>query len=148
MSSTQNTPATIGDKKGMWACLLVSALVISLYYIPYGDYILYPMMLVYTFVHEMGHGIAAMLTGGDFIKFEMWLDGSGVATNALAVDAGRFARAFTAFGGLIAPAIMAAISLLLARSAKAAKIVVKRSLCRRFGREKAAKPRKSAESLL
>ena len=122
MSSTQNTPATIGDKKGMWACLLVSALVISLYYIPYGDYILYPMMLVYTFVHEMGHGIAAMLTGGDFIKFEMWLDGSGVATNALAVDAGRFARAFTAFGGLIAPAIMAAISLLWARSAKAAKI--------------------------
>ena len=87
MSSTQNTPATIGDKKGMWACLLVSALVISLYYIPYGDYILYPMMLVYTFVHEMGHGIAAMLTGGDFIKFEMWLDGSGVATNPLVVDA-------------------------------------------------------------
>ena len=122
MSSNPNLPAARFDKKGMWACLLISALVISLYHIPFGDIILYPMMLVYTFVHEMGHGIAAMLTGGTFVKFQMWFDGSGVATYMLNADAGRFARAFTAFGGLVAPAVIAAVSLVMARSAKASKI--------------------------
>lgn len=122
MNQSENAPATRRDTKGMWACLIVSAIVISLYFIPYGYYVMYPMMLVYTFVHEMGHGIAAMMTGGTFVKFEMWADGSGVATSIPAADAGRFARAFTAFGGLIAPAVMAAISLILARSAKAARI--------------------------
>lgn len=122
MESSKSEVVRSVNKRSMYACLAISILVIGLYFIPYGDIILYPLMLVYTFVHEMGHGIAAMLVGGEFDKFEMWSDGSGVATSLTPVDIGRFASAFIAFGGLIAPAIMAAVSLILGRSAKAARI--------------------------
>lgn len=119
---TKDVPAQINPKHGMIACLAISAVVIALYFVPYGMYALYPFMLIYTFIHEMGHGIAALLVGGDFVKFEMWLDGSGMATSMLSQDASRFARAFVAFGGLIAPPIMAAICMMLGRTGKAARI--------------------------
>lgn len=113
------------NMKGMVACLLISAFVIGLYFMPFGGYILYPFMLVYTFIHEMGHGIAALLMGGSFSKFEMWPDGSGVATSALSLGAGHFAHAFVAFGGLVAPAVMAAVSMILGRSGRASRIGMK-----------------------
>lgn len=119
-STDSSIPAS--RKKGMIACLLISVAVIGLYFVPYGMYVLYPFMLVYTFIHEMGHGIMAAILGGEFVKFEMWLDGSGVATSALPVGASRLSRALVAFGGLIAPAIMAAICLLLGRNGKASRI--------------------------
>ena len=93
---------------------------IGLYHVPYGEFILYPVSLVYTFIHEMGHGIAAILAGGGFDKFVMHPDGSGLATSL--VPDSRFARAFTAFGGLVAPAIIAAVCLMLGRNAKASRI--------------------------
>lgn len=121
MPNSNSVPA-VPDKKGTIACIAISALVIGLYFVPYGYYILYPFSLIYTFVHEMGHGIAAIMVGGHFEKFIMNLDGSGLATNKIPVDLSRFGRAFIAFGGLVAPAIMAAISLILGRSPKASRI--------------------------
>ncbi|MCL2326568.1 MAG: M50 family metallopeptidase [Proteobacteria bacterium] len=109
-------------KRGIVTCLLISALVIGLYFVPYGYYVLYPMWLVYTFVHEMGHGIAAMLIGGEFVKMQMWLDGSGMATNMVPGDASRLSRAFVSFGGLVAPAIVASVCLILGRFPKASRI--------------------------
>ena len=47
---------------------------IVLYFVPFGKYVLYPLMLFSTFVHEMGHGLTAAL-GGDFLYFKMWADG-------------------------------------------------------------------------
>ena len=109
------------NDKNMIACFFITALVIGLYFIPNGWYVLYPFMLIYTFVHEMGHGIAALIVGGEFDKFVMWPDGSGTAFSRL-IDPTRFSRAFVAFGGLIAPAIMAAICLILGRSGKSSRI--------------------------
>ncbi|MBR4985768.1 MAG: M50 family metallopeptidase [Proteobacteria bacterium] len=120
--ATQDVPVKAERKHRIVACLAISALAIGLYFVPFGWYALYPFMLVYTFIHEMGHGIAAILTGGDFLKFEMWIDGSGMATSLPAEGAGRLSHAFVAFGGLIAPAIMAAICLALGRSGKASRI--------------------------
>lgn len=109
-------------KKGMIACLVISVIVIALYFVPYGRYVLYPFMLIYTFIHEMGHGIMAALLGGHFVKFEMWLDGSGMATSSLSNDASRLTKALVAFGGLIAPAIMAAVCMVLGRNGLASRI--------------------------
>ncbi len=39
----------------------------------------YPFRLLLTLVHELGHGLAALLTGGDFIRFVIRSDGSGLA---------------------------------------------------------------------
>src|SRR5258708_6999905 len=44
--------------------------------------ILYPLRLMVTFVHESGHGISAIATGGRFIHFVVYPNGSGVATTA------------------------------------------------------------------
>ncbi|MDW8299152.1 MAG: M50 family metallopeptidase [Anaerolineae bacterium] len=44
--------------------------------------LLYPFRLIVTFVHEAGHGIAALLTGGRFIEFRVFPNGAGLATTA------------------------------------------------------------------
>ena len=44
--------------------------------------ILYPLRLLVTFVHETGHGLTAALTGGHFLRFVVYPNGSGVATTA------------------------------------------------------------------
>jgi len=118
-SETENLPAQQSElKNGRLACIAISVAVIVLNWEPtnIGKLILRPLTYLYTFVHEMGHGVAAWLTGGSFTKFEMWLDGSGMATSLIEPTA--FNKAFTAFGGLVAPAIWAAICLILGRSAK------------------------------
>lgn len=44
--------------------------------------VLYPLRLFVSLVHELGHGLAAILTGGSFVKFEVFPNGSGVAYTA------------------------------------------------------------------
>jgi hypothetical protein len=88
----------------MIAAVVVTAL---LYVLPYGRYVAYPLLLISTYVHEMGHGLAAELVGGEFTSFVMHLDGSGMAE--LAGVSGRFANAFVAAGGLVGPAVVAAL---------------------------------------
>lgn len=41
--------------------------------------LLYPLRLFVTLIHELGHGTAAILTGGTFIRFEVFPNGSGLA---------------------------------------------------------------------
>lgn len=41
--------------------------------------VLYPFRLLVTFAHESGHGLSAILTGGRFLEFKVFQDGSGVA---------------------------------------------------------------------
>ncbi len=41
--------------------------------------ILYPLRLFVTFVHEAGHGLAAILTGGRFERFQVFSNGAGLA---------------------------------------------------------------------
>lgn len=92
------------------------AATIILYIIPYGQILAYPLMLISTLAHEMGHGVMAMVVGGTFHKFEMWPDGSGVAV--WSGEAGRLDRALVAAGGLVGPAILAALGFAFGRTAK------------------------------
>jgi hypothetical protein len=103
--------------------LVVSVLAtFALYMIPSGRYVAYPLMLLSTLAHEMGHGVAALLTGNDFEQFQMWSDGSGLAR--WRGDPGRFARAFIAAGGLVGPAFASAFCFVLARRAKLARFTM------------------------
>lgn len=100
------------SSRARWA-LVVSALVtVALYVIPHGHYLAYPLLLISTLVHELGHGIAAVLTGEKFISFKMWSDGSGVALHT--VPSSGAAQAFVAAGGLCGPAVAAALMIGLA----------------------------------
>lgn len=40
---------------------------------------LFPLRMFVTFIHELGHGLAAILTGGEFLRFEVQSNGAGVA---------------------------------------------------------------------
>ncbi len=102
------------------AVLLVSiGLTAVLYLIPYGGYLAYPLMLLSTLAHEMGHGVTALLVGGSFHRFEMWPDGSGIAV--WSGEVGPFRRAAVAAGGLIGPAVGAAVGFAVGRTIRGAR---------------------------
>lgn len=101
--------------------LLVSvAVTLLLYVVPHGHTIAYPLVLISTLVHELGHGLTALLMGGSFEKFVMFEDGSGAAYWSGAV--GDTGKALIAAGGLVGPAVGAAVCLMLARRARTARM--------------------------
>lgn len=110
------------DHRMQAAGFLVGSIVVTvlLYHvIPYGRQIGYPLMLLSTLVHELGHGVAAVLAGGSFERFEMFADGSGVAYSR--GDFGRFAQAFISAGGLVGPALIGGVGFIVGRTPQAAR---------------------------
>ena len=84
--------------------ILALVLVFILWNIPQLAFITYPLRLFVTYVHEAGHGLAALVTGGTFVRFEIFSNGSGVATTAggsrlLILPAGYLGAAL--FGALL-----------------------------------------------
>ncbi len=103
------------------AQLLVLSVVLTIliYQVPAGRYILYPLTLLSTFVHEFGHGISAWLVGGAFDEMFVYADTSGLAKAR--TDGSRISRAVVAAGGLLGPAFAGGIGFALARRQKWAK---------------------------
>ena len=106
--------------RARWILLGAVALTIALYIVPYGHYVAYPLVLLSTYAHEMGHGITALLVGGDFDSFVMAPDGSGLAY--LRIPDSRLARAATSSGGLLGAALLAAAFFGLAKRSKTAHV--------------------------
>jgi Peptidase M50B-like len=90
-----------------------------LYLVPYGHYVAYPLMLLSTLAHEMGHGVAAVLVGGRFESFRMWPDGSGVAE--WRGNAAGWRLGLVAAGGLLGPAVAAAAAFAAGRTLRGAR---------------------------
>ncbi|MFZ4814433.1 MAG: M50 family metallopeptidase [Phototrophicaceae bacterium] len=67
-------------RQSAWTAALAAVLVLLLWNIPLLDGVVYPLRLFVTFIHEAGHGLAALLTGGEFIRFEIMANGAGLAT--------------------------------------------------------------------
>lgn len=63
--------------------ILLLAGLLSIYvllqFIPYGQYILYPVNLIVTFLHEFGHSFFAYITGGHVQSIQVNTNGSGLA---------------------------------------------------------------------
>ena len=62
----------------LWILLIVFILSLLLWNIPFAWIILYPFKLFATFIHEFGHAIMAVLTGGKVTNLKIFLDGSGL----------------------------------------------------------------------
>jgi len=80
------------------------AIVYGLWNIPQLDFLVYPFRLFVSYVHEAGHGIMAMLSGGRVVGFRIFADGSGLATTQggsrlLILPAGYLGAAF--FGAVL-----------------------------------------------
>ncbi len=80
-----------------------------------------PFVLLSTWVHELGHGLGAILTGGGFEKMIITPAFSG---SAHTYNAGNFAQMIVLLGGLLGPSIAGAIMLILARRFGASRLAL------------------------
>ena len=85
-------------------------IVFILWNLPQLSLLLFPFRLFVTFVHEAGHGLAAILTGGRFLSFTILPNGAGFATTA----GGN--AAFILPAGYLGAALFGAILFYLANS--------------------------------
>ncbi|KAB8319874.1 M50 family metallopeptidase [Tolypothrix campylonemoides VB511288] len=121
---TKEAPPAV-DRMGLTWLIAAAIATIILWQVPAGDYILYPFTILATWFHEMGHGLMAMLLGGQFRKLEIFGNGSGVASYAMSLSLGPIGPALVAFSGPMGPAIAGAALILASRSFKTANLSLK-----------------------
>ena len=95
---------------------LITAAIVTLvleHFIPFGGLVVYPFTLLTTWVHETGHGLLALAVGGHFRSLEIFWDASGVAHT---VENPGWPIAVVCLGGLLAPPLVGAIVLAVARA--------------------------------
>ena len=101
--------------------LILSTLItLGLYLVPLGGFVAYPLLMLSTLVHEMGHGLTALIVGGYFYSFEMWSNGSGVAQ--IGGFSNPFVSALISAGGLLGPPCAAALGFILSRKESLARL--------------------------
>ncbi|HWM89278.1 MAG TPA: M50 family metallopeptidase [Thermoanaerobaculia bacterium] len=116
-------PLAGAERPGSARVVLVAsaAATLLLYNLPYvGRILARPLILLSTLAHEMGHGLTAALLGGDFLRLEMWMNGAGLAEMDLA-GFGRIRQGLSIVGGLVGPAVAAAICFALGRTGRGAR---------------------------
>lgn len=91
----------------------VAAIIAALYAIPYAGYALYPLLLLATVIHELGHALAALVTGGEVGAIALAPDGGAATVH----DGG--AVAVIAAAGPLAPALIGAALLAVAARPRA-----------------------------
>lgn len=109
-------------RRARGALFASAAITLLLYLVPFGGLLIYPLLLLSTLAHELGHGLAALATGGTFHAFYLWPDGSGMAVHS--GPEGHVLQAIVAAGGLIGPAIVAGLCFALARRPAVARVVL------------------------
>jgi Peptidase M50B-like len=105
------------------ALLASAALSVLLYllplWIPATRFLAWPLMLLSTLAHELGHGVAALIAGGWFDTLRMYADGSGVATTRS--NGSNWMQAWIAAGGPLGPPLTALALFIAARRASFAR---------------------------
>lgn len=117
-----HAPLTLTDMHPSALLFLSAAAIALLWQIPYGQQLLYPLTLLATFSHEMGHGLTAMLLGERFDHLLLHADGSGMAI--WHGNPGRITTALIAAGGLVGPTVAGIALLLLSRSPRYARAML------------------------
>jgi len=121
---TKEAPRAV-DRMGLTWLIVAAIATIVLWQVPAGNYILYPFTILATWFHEMGHGLMALLLGGQFRKLEIFGNGSGVATYAMSLSLAPIGPALVAFSGPMGPPIAGAALILASRSFKTATLSLK-----------------------
>jgi len=90
-------------------------------WVPMGHQILYPLTLFTTWVHEMGHGLTALVMGGHFHELVIRGDASGYA---VASASRGWPEALVFAGGLLAPPILGSFILGFVHGPRRARILL------------------------
>lgn len=99
---------TIGKKaidRGIIYLIIIGLATAVLWQFQIGRFILYPFTILGTWFHEMGHGLSAIILGGNFIRLDIFSDASGIAVHSDNSYLGALGRALIAAGGPIGPTI-------------------------------------------
>jgi hypothetical protein len=116
------TPGSQGEAIGR---LVVAGLVVTMLpALPFGAYLIYPFVMLTTWFHEMGHGLAALLMGQHFEQLLIFANGSGVAQSAIDPAASRFVNAGIAAGGPLAPSAVGALLIIASAHPRAWRAVL------------------------
>ena len=94
--------------------------IVILLNVPIGQYVLYPLMLFATWIHESFHGVAALLIGGEIIWLNVFKDGSGLCNTSIPVS--NFNRCWVASAGYQGTALVGGVLLMFRRSNLCARI--------------------------
>lgn len=101
------------DAKPQITLLIIATIItIALWFIPFADYLVYPIRLFVTFVHEGSHALAALLTGGSVQSLTIASDGSGAVYSA---PSGWFGQILTSSAGYLGATAFGVLLLLLMR---------------------------------
>lgn len=110
------------DARPQVKILLIATLItIALWFIPYADYLIYPIRLFVTFVHEGSHVLAGLLTGSSIQSLTVSADGSGEVYSA---PTGFFSAILTSSAGYLGSTAFGVLLLVAIRRALSARIVL------------------------
>ncbi len=87
-----------------------------LWNLPFGGVLLYPFKLLATWLHELSHGLAMLLTGVGFDRVLIYRDTSGLAYGSS--EAGRLASAMIAAAGYMGTPLWGALLLVVSPDAR------------------------------
>jgi hypothetical protein len=97
--------------------LLATLITVALWFIPYADILTYPFVIFVTFIHESGHALAALLTGGSVMSLSVHTDTSGLT---LTTSGGLIVSS----AGYVGATLYGVLLLFLIRRAVAARFVL------------------------
>lgn len=96
------------------ACAIFFLALLAIYYFPYVQLAAYPLKLLWTWLHEFSHGIAAVLSGGEVSRLRVYTDASGLLKQVH--PAHPFLHVFVASAGYVGTVLLGAYLLLSQRS--------------------------------
>ena len=92
--------------------LIATVLTVALWFVPYAEYLVYPVRLFVTFVHESSHALVAVLTGGSVQSLTISADGSGVVYS---MGSGLISQLLTSSAGYLGATAFGVLLLYLIR---------------------------------
>ena len=92
--------------------LAATVVTVALWFIPYAEYLVYPIRLFVTFIHESSHALMALVTGGSVQSLTISADGSGVVYSA---GASLLGQLFTSSAGYLGTTFFGILLLFLMR---------------------------------
>lgn len=99
-------------KPQVWLLLLATAITVVLWFLPFGNWIVYPIRLFVTFIHESSHALMAVLTGGSVQSLTISVDTSGLTYSA---PSGFIGGLLTSSAGYIGTTVFGVVMLYLIR---------------------------------
>ena len=101
---------------------LAAAVCLGVSLTPWGDLLLYPFTLFTTWVHECGHAVMVVLTGGSVSSITIEPDTSGLTRSLM--PAGRIARGLVASSGYLGSSVVGCLLVAATRIEKRARPIL------------------------